>query len=70
MASPEGRQFRQDHPRLRFLPDQEVEASGVPALVIRAESMTSRARLEGVFRRDTFERIRVATPLGDDRGPG
>ena len=64
LSSPEGRQFRQEHPRLRFLPDQEIEASGVPALVVRAESMTSQARLEGVFVRATFERIRVVTTTG------
>jgi RNA polymerase sigma factor (sigma-70 family) len=64
LSTPEGQRFRQEHPRLRFLPDQEVEASGVPALVVRAESMTSRARLEGVFVRDTFERIRVGRTTG------
>ncbi len=59
MSTPEGQQFQREHSRLRFLPDREIEASGVPALVVRAESMTSRARLEGVFVRDTFERIRL-----------
>lgn len=58
LATLEGRRFWQEHPRLCFLPDQEIEASGVPALVVRAQSMTSSARLECVFVRDTFERLR------------
>jgi hypothetical protein len=64
LASPEGRRFQREHPRLRLLPDREVEVSGAPAIVTSAESMTSRARLEGVFVRATFERIGVRVASG------
>jgi len=64
LSTPEGRRFRQEHTRLRFLPDREVEAGGVPALVVGFESMTDSATLHGIFVRDTFERIRVDAPPG------
>lgn len=59
LATPEGRRFWRDHPRLHFLPDREVEGSGGPALVASVESTTNTERLDGVFTRDTFLRIGV-----------
>jgi RNA polymerase sigma-70 factor (ECF subfamily) len=63
LATPEGRRFWHEHPRIRRLPEREVEAGGVPAIVAGYESMTGQATIEGIFARDTFERIAVhATP--------
>lgn len=59
LSTAEGRQFWLDHPRLRFLPDREIEVGGAPALLASAESVTDSARLEGVFLRETFERLWV-----------
>jgi hypothetical protein len=42
------------HPRIRTLPEREVEAAGVPALVTAFESMAGRARLEVVSARDSY----------------
>ncbi len=57
LATAEGRQFQHEYPRLRFLPDREIEANGVPALIVSVESMTGRAKIEGIFARDTFARL-------------
>jgi hypothetical protein len=54
MSLPEGRQFRQEHPKIRTLPTLEVEAQGVPALVTRVQSATSTAGLAVVSARETF----------------
>jgi RNA polymerase sigma factor (sigma-70 family) len=59
LASSEGQRFRQEHPRFRFLPEREVEAGGVPAIVAGFASMTDSAELHAVFRRDSFECLRV-----------
>jgi hypothetical protein len=44
---------------MQFLPEREVEADGVPAVVTGFESLTRGARLEVVCLRDTLEVIRV-----------
>lgn len=65
LATPEGREFYRVHQRVRFVPDRVIEADGVPAIVTGYESATGSARIEGVFVRDTFERIGVhVTPGG------
>jgi RNA polymerase sigma factor (sigma-70 family) len=56
---PEGRRFWRNHPRLRKLPAQEVEAFGRPAIVSRFESLTDSAHYEVVSTRDTFELLGV-----------
>jgi hypothetical protein len=62
---PEGQQFWREHPRLRLLPEREVEAAGGPALVTSFESITGGARLDVVTARDAFEIIGIhgAPPL-------
>jgi RNA polymerase sigma-70 factor (ECF subfamily) len=57
--STEGRRFWRAHPRLRTLPEREVEAAGRAALVTSFESVTDRARLDIVSARDTYEILSV-----------
>jgi RNA polymerase sigma factor (sigma-70 family) len=57
--SPEGRRFWRAHPRLRTLPEREVEAAGRDALVTSFESVTDGARLDVVSAHDTYEILSV-----------
>jgi RNA polymerase sigma-70 factor (ECF subfamily) len=57
--SPAGRRFWRAHPRLRTLPEREVEVAGRAALVTTFESVTGAARLEVVSARDTYEILSV-----------
>jgi hypothetical protein len=50
---PEGRAFWRSHPRMRVLPEQDVEWHGQPAVRIGFASVTSSASLEMLVRRDT-----------------
>jgi RNA polymerase sigma factor (sigma-70 family) len=54
LARPEGRQFWRDHPRVRPLPNQEIERDGQPAVLTRLQSVTDSASLTAIFHRDTF----------------
>ena len=45
LGLPEGRQFLQAHPRIRTLPNQEVDVNGRRALITRHESITDNATL-------------------------
>ena len=56
---PEGQRFWREHPRLRLLPEREVEAAGGPALVTSFECITGGARLDVVTARDAFEIISI-----------
>jgi RNA polymerase sigma-70 factor (ECF subfamily) len=56
---PEGWAFEREHRRIRTLPGREVEAAGVPAIVVRFASVTGSARLEVVLACDTLEVIGV-----------
>lgn len=56
---PEGRRFWRDHPRIRLLPEREVEGQGRPALITTFESVTGTARFEVVSARDTFDVLGV-----------
>jgi RNA polymerase sigma-70 factor (ECF subfamily) len=57
--SPEGRRFWRAHPRLRTLPEREVEAAGCAAIVTSFESVTDGARLDVVSASDTYEILSV-----------
>jgi RNA polymerase sigma-70 factor (ECF subfamily) len=57
--SPEGRRFWRAHPRLRALPEREVESAGRAALVTSFESVVDAARLDVVSARDTYEILSV-----------
>lgn len=55
LASPAARRFRQNHPRIRLVRYQELDRAEVPAVLVGFESASDGARLEQVFRSDTFE---------------
>jgi RNA polymerase sigma-70 factor (ECF subfamily) len=57
--SPAGRRFWRAHPRLRALPEREVEAAGRAVLVTSFESVVDAARLDVVSARDTYEILSV-----------
>ena len=59
LAVPGARAFRRDHPRVRALPVQEVDAAGVPGLVIRYENVLGSAGVAVVFDRDTLRVLDV-----------
>jgi len=56
---PEVRRFWRDHPRLRTLPEREVEAGGRPALVLGFASVTDSTRLDVIVARDTYETLAI-----------
>ena len=57
--SPAGRRFWRAHPRLRTLPEREVEVAGRAALVTSFESVADAARLDVVSAHDTYEILSV-----------
>ena len=59
VALPEGQRFLQAHPRIRTLPEQQVEADGQPAVITRFESVTDQARFEVVSTSDTYRVLYV-----------
>lgn len=59
LACPEGRAFWHAHERVRILPEREIEAGGVPAIVAGMESVVGGHRLDAVLVRDTLELIAV-----------
>ncbi|MFL5801344.1 MAG: RNA polymerase sigma factor [Roseiflexaceae bacterium] len=56
---PEGQRFWREHPRMRFLPEREVDIGGQAAVVGGFESLGDSARLEVVALRDTFAVISI-----------
>ncbi len=61
----EGQRFWRAHPRLRLLPEREVERDGRAALVIGYESRAAAAGYAVVVARDTYEILHIDG--GDDR---
>lgn len=59
LALPEGRGFWREHPRIRALPEREVEAAGRAALVTTFASVTGPASFAVVSARDTFDVLAV-----------
>ena len=55
MALQEVQRFWRDNPRIRFLPNQDVESQGLPAVVTRMQSVTNTSELAVVSVRETFE---------------
>ncbi len=64
LCTPEARRFWGDHPRIRTLPEREVEAgaNGRPALVTRFEDVTGAASLAVIADRQTYEVISIDGP--------
>ena len=56
---PEARRFWQEHPRIKSLPEREIDVGGRVALVIGFQSITTQARLDIVSLRDTFELVGI-----------
>ena len=59
LAHPDGRRFLRDHPRIQAAPVRELEAEGVPALVIGHRAVLGRAQLDVVVARDTLRILGV-----------
>jgi RNA polymerase sigma factor (sigma-70 family) len=59
LASPEGRRFWREHPRIRRIAYENLEAGGVPAVLTSYESVTDNARLDVVLTRDTYHVVRT-----------
>lgn len=60
-SSPPVRAFWERHPRMRTLPEREVEVAGVSAVIISFESVIDPAHIDVVVAEDTFEFIDVAS---------
>lgn len=58
-AHPAGRRFWREHPRVRAVPDQEVEVDGRRAIVTRMVSLTGSAALVMVLDAETFAVLEV-----------
>jgi hypothetical protein len=56
-ALPEVQRFYRQHPRIRHLPNYEVEADGRAAIVTRFESITNQERIAVVSAANTFEAL-------------
>lgn len=53
-VEPEVQRFWRDHPRMRTLPEYEIEVEGRAALVVRIESLTQQAALDVVVDAERF----------------
>lgn len=64
LASPEGRDFWREHPRIRILPERPIaEVAGRASIVTSFESVTGKGRLHVVSARDDFRVLAIhATP--------
>jgi RNA polymerase sigma-70 factor (ECF subfamily) len=56
---PEGRSFQKDHPRIRQLPERELDADGVPAIVTTFESLANGERYAVVSAQKTLRTLSV-----------
>ena len=56
---PEGREFQKAHPRLRMLPEREVDADGVAAIVTTFESLGNRERYAVLSEKETLRTLSV-----------
>jgi hypothetical protein len=59
-SSPAVRAFWERHPQMRTLPEREIEAAGVPAVLISFQSLITTAHMDVVVADETFECIDVA----------
>jgi RNA polymerase sigma factor (sigma-70 family) len=61
MGLPAAQRFWRAYPRLKILPDQQLDFQGTPALLTRIQSVTGSAELYVISKRDTFEPLEVHT---------
>ncbi len=59
LSLPEAQNFKREHPRIRALPAQEIEAEGRPAIITSFESVTGAQKLVAVSALDTYETLRI-----------
>lgn len=59
LSLPKGRQFWQEHPRIRTLPRQYIETEGRDAIITRLESVTENAQLTVVSAQDNYEVLHI-----------
>jgi len=59
IALPQVRRFRRQHSRIRLAPTREIDAHGLPALVVRYEDALGPAGVDVVFARDTLRVLDV-----------
>jgi RNA polymerase sigma factor (sigma-70 family) len=59
LCLPVAQRFWREHPRLRTLPEREIEALGQPAIVTTFESVLDASRLAVVSHRDSFAVLEV-----------
>lgn len=64
LASPQGRAFRQAHPRTQLIGQQQIEVAGVAAHMLSFASVTDSARLNLAFASDTYRILDIATTAG------
>jgi hypothetical protein len=64
LCLPVAQRFWREHPRLRTLPEREVEALGQPAIITTFESVLDASRLAVVSHRDSFAVLEVHGPPG------
>jgi len=64
LGLPEGMRFWREHQRMHRLPAREIEAQGVPALVVGFESETGSARLQAVVTQRDFSVLGIHTSPG------
>ena len=63
MELPEAQRFWREFPRLRILPDQEIEVQGSQAFLTRIQSVTGSAELHVISIGGTFETLEVHTNI-------
>ncbi len=63
MGLPEAQRFWREFPRLRILPEQEIEVQGSQAFLTRIQSVTGSAELHVISIGSTFEPLEVHTNI-------
>jgi len=56
---PEGREFQKAHPRIHLLPEREVDADGVSAIVTTFKSLGNRERFAVLSEKETLRTLRA-----------
>lgn len=59
MSLPELQRFRNEHPRIRTMPEQRVESGGQPAVVIRFASRTANQQVTAVVARNSLQLLKL-----------
>jgi hypothetical protein len=57
--TPGAQRLWREHPRLRALPERDLEVAGHPAILTRFESVTGAVSLDVIHARDTYELLEI-----------